>query len=88
MKAAGGLSGPRRPVGQGKDVPPGLAEQRVCGVALAQADDQSPSVADHPPRKRDAPERTDFSRLLTHSLPKANCFIAEFRLKANAVMAH
>ena len=34
------------------------------------------------------PKRTAFSRFLAHSFPKANCFIAEFRLKANVVMAH
>ena len=34
------------------------------------------------------PKRTAFSRLLTHSLPKANYFIAEFKLKASTVMAH
>ena len=34
------------------------------------------------------PKRTAFIRLLTHAPPRANRFIAEFRLKDSAVMAH
>ena len=34
------------------------------------------------------PKRTAFRRLLTHSSPSTNCFIAEFRLNANTAIAH
>ncbi len=34
------------------------------------------------------PKRTAFIRLLTHSSPNTNCFIAEFRLNANTTIAH
>ena len=40
------------------------------------------------PGREMIPKRTAFIRLLTHSPPRASRFIAEFRLKANAVMAH